>query len=63
MSEIAVLLSSKDSKTEYEESITFLPNDISLSNCEETHPDDVVEIKEQTKPFLCTKCTKYYSKL
>ncbi len=31
-------------------------------NCEKTHPTTVVEIKLQTKPFLCTKCTKFYFK-
>lgn len=61
LSELAVVLGYKDNKINYEEKIFFdNPEKLNFSNCLVTHPNSVVILKIQNKPFLCSQCTQFY---
>ena len=62
LSELAVVLGYKDNKINYEDKIFFKnPKKINFDSCLQGHPESVVCMKSQKKPFLCSQCTQFYS--
>lgn len=62
MAEIAVLLTYKDSKILYENKITFHESEIDIEKCKSKHRMSIIENDEQKTPFICSKCSEFYSK-